>query len=46
MTHTGERPHQCSICAKRFIQLIALQTHMKVHIHEASAALEVAETED
>ncbi|XP_053677002.1 zinc finger protein 501-like [Anopheles nili] len=31
MTHTGEKPHECAICFKRFIQLVALQTHTKVH---------------
>lgn len=31
MTHTGEKPRECSICGKRFIQLIALKTHIKTH---------------
>lgn len=31
MTHTGEKPRECGICGKRFIQLIALKTHIKTH---------------
>lgn len=31
MTHTGEKPRECGICGKRFIQLIALKTHVKTH---------------
>uniref|UniRef100_A0AAG5D0M2 C2H2-type domain-containing protein n=1 Tax=Anopheles atroparvus TaxID=41427 RepID=A0AAG5D0M2_ANOAO len=31
MTHTGERPHACTICGKRFIQLVALRKHAKIH---------------
>ncbi|KAL5275874.1 hypothetical protein ACFFRR_001602 [Megaselia abdita] len=31
MTHTGEKPRECGVCGKRFIQLIALKTHAKTH---------------
>lgn len=28
--HTGERPHQCSVCGKRFTQYGTLHNHMQV----------------
>ncbi|XP_055595426.1 zinc finger protein 501-like [Uranotaenia lowii] len=31
MIHTGEKPHECKTCGRRFIQLVALQTHSKTH---------------
>ncbi|XP_043211656.1 histone-lysine N-methyltransferase PRDM9-like [Amphibalanus amphitrite] len=34
MTHTGERPHCCSICTARFVQRAHLNTHMRTHTGE------------
>ena len=32
--HTGEKPHECSVCKKRFRQLVHLKTHMRSHTGE------------
>ncbi|XP_037776624.1 zinc finger protein 329-like [Penaeus monodon] len=32
--HTGERPYQCSYCAKRFVQSSALYQHERFHRNE------------
>ena len=34
MTHTGEKPHQCSVCSKRFRDPGTLKIHMRTHTGE------------
>lgn len=30
-THTGERPHACIHCDKKFVQKSDMMSHMKIH---------------
>ena len=33
-THTGEKPHVCTICDRRFSRKDALQSHQATHSNE------------
>ena len=41
VTHTGEKPHQCSTCDKQFTTMGNLNTHMLTHRGEKSYPYEV-----
>ncbi|KFM83045.1 RE1-silencing transcription factor, partial [Stegodyphus mimosarum] len=36
LTHTGERPHACSICNKRFTLKGNLQAHLALHARQSN----------
>jgi KRAB domain-containing zinc finger protein len=29
LSHTGDRPHQCTVCGRKFLQRSTLKTHVK-----------------
>lgn len=36
LIHTGEKPHECQICNRRFTLKGNLRSHMNLHIKESS----------
>lgn len=42
LIHTGEKPHQCHICNRRFTLKGNLRSHMNLHIKENSLQIKFA----
>ena len=41
MIHTGEKPHKCNICEKKFAQLNNLKQHIEMHTGEKQHRCEI-----
>lgn len=37
-THSGEKPHRCSVCGKGFLRRAAVRLHMRSHAGQEKAA--------
>ena len=41
--HTNEKPYECDVCEKRFIESGALKRHVRIHTNEKPYECDVCE---